>query len=465
MIESRIQNMYKNKMRRQHRASSSTINTSLLYTSLLFFTIFQYGKSLSLTPIDSINSNAAQTSSQPIQRVGIVGAGIAGLSLAHALENLGQSSNNDNNMEISVFDSRPSLNFKDGAGVQVNGGMSVLHKINPDLFASVANAALPLKSIRSRTKPWFPLSLFSGSKEDSPFATLLEFDIEEIIRKTGGETEKELIVDGTTMSYSIMRGALQQVLLDELSSDTSERVEFGKRLTGIESATNEQDGIMCQFEDGSAFGPFDLVVGCDGIQSNVKQFVEKGKIETSASKKTGSSSIYSGIRIIFAVEDGDPSLPKEDFAKSTELRQYFGNGGYGLAGTYGAGAGQSPSRSAFYIYRDPDYIGPFPKKKEQEQLSTSSIIVEDETIDSPPENADWSQNVQSSGENPQADFLAKMKQSSMPSFELIPIVENADRFFELGVYFHNPFTFSGWKREVKGSSGAFCVLAGDSARE
>merc|ERR1712071_720619 len=47
--------------------------------------------------------------------------------------------------------------------------------------------------------------------------------------------------------------------------------------------------------------------------------------------------------------------------------------------------------------------------------------------------------------------------------ELIPVVENADRYFELGVYFHNPLSLNGWKREVKGSGGKYCVLAGDAA--
>ena len=83
--------------------------------------------------------------------------------------------------------------------------MSALKKINPQLQSAVAQASLPLKSIRSRAKPWF------DTKES--YSTLLELDVEEAIRQTGGETEEQLIVDGEVMAYTIMRGALQVCII------------------------------------------------------------------------------------------------------------------------------------------------------------------------------------------------------------------------------------------------------------
>jgi hypothetical protein len=79
--------------------------------------------------------------------------------------------------------------------------MSVLKKINPSVQRAVADAALPLKCIRSRTKPWF--------QGDNQFDTLLEFPLEETIRKVGGKVEEELIIDGEVMAYTILRGAMQ----------------------------------------------------------------------------------------------------------------------------------------------------------------------------------------------------------------------------------------------------------------
>ena len=43
------------------------------------------------------------------------------------------------------------------------------------------------------------------------------------------------------------------------------------------------------------------------------------------------------------------------------------------------------------------------------------------------------------------------------------VVANADRFFELGVYFHNPISWAGWIKEVPSSGGTFTVLCGDAA--
>ncbi len=101
-----------------------------------------------------------------------------------------------------IYDSRPSLNFEAGAGVQINGGARTLQKINDNLYRKVVGAALPLKTIRSRTKPWF-------GNGNGDYATLLELNLEEIIKQTGGDVEEELIVDGEVMAYTIMRGALQ----------------------------------------------------------------------------------------------------------------------------------------------------------------------------------------------------------------------------------------------------------------
>lgn len=76
-----------------------------------------------------------------INRVAVVGAGIAGLSLAHALENSPDlSSLAASSIQVSIFESRPSLNFETGAGIQLNGGMSyllppsILFRINPNIL-------------------------------------------------------------------------------------------------------------------------------------------------------------------------------------------------------------------------------------------------------------------------------------------------------------------------------------------
>jgi len=389
---------------------------------------------------------------KPIQRVAVVGAGISGLTLKHALENSERSrAASDDPIKVSIYESRESLNYKAGAGIQMNGGMGILYKINPDLQKKIVMSALPLLKVRSRAKPrdwqWPWEKLLDDLRgptaqvtAPSSYQTLLELDLKEAFSSAQAETRDQLIVDGQVMSYSLLRGALQETLVDEFPED-SEPINFGKSLQSI-SSTSEGEGIMCSFDDGSVDGPFDLVVGCDGIKSAVKEYIDTGKIVKDAKNR---DAIYSGIRIQYAIADGDDS--EVDPPKSSELRQYFGDGVYGLTGIYGAGKNKSPARGAFLIFRDENYIGPFKR-------------VDKATL--PDENVSWTQDKRAAGDA-RAAAIAKAKGACIPLDDIEPIIQKSDRFFELGVYFHNPCSLRGWTREVNESGGCYVTLAGDSA--
>jgi hypothetical protein len=66
--------------------------------------------------------------SRPIRNVAIVGSGISGLSLAHALENSPDlfAYGDGSPIQVMVYDARSSLNYEAGAGVQINGGMFIM---------------------------------------------------------------------------------------------------------------------------------------------------------------------------------------------------------------------------------------------------------------------------------------------------------------------------------------------------
>mmetsp|Transcript_8082 Transcript_8082/g.11747 ORF Transcript_8082/g.11747 Transcript_8082/m.11747 type:complete len:536 (-) Transcript_8082:86-1693(-) len=385
-------------------------------------------------------SSSIQTNHKPVQKVAIVGSGIAGLSLAHALENspsLRQTKDGLSSsppIQATIYDSRSSLNFQAGAGVQLNGGMTVLKMINPQVQRAVADASLPLKEIETRAKPWF------GDDAKTTFDTLLNIELEKCIRRQGGTIEKSLIVDDEVMVYTIMRGALQEALMNTLPTDIrTERIKFDKTLTEI---TGKNDGAYVGFQDGKSDGPFDLIVGCDGVNSAVKQYVSRGSITPGGKSE---QTLYSGIRIQYAVQDDEQAV-REDGAL---LRQYFGDGAYSLAGTYGNGPNRSLTKAAYLIKPDKDYIGPFPKP---ERTRSSNSNIDDD------ENTDWSQD---KSVNTGEKMLGEIQECGVPSLEVGPIIKESDRFFELGVYFHSPF--HRWTREIPNSGGGYCTLGGDAA--
>ena len=174
------------------------------------------------------------------------------------------------------------------------------------------------------------------------------------------------------------------------------------------------------------------------------------------------SAIYSGLRIRYAVADGDAAQPSPE--TTAQLTQFFGNGAYALHGTYGAGIDQPNTQCAFIVYLDENYIGPFQRKQIQSTTPTATATA---TIG---ENADWTQDQRRTVELARENMLQQLQTCQIPGDDgaddvLRQTIRKADRFFELGSYYHNPF--GAWSCTVpsspSSSSHAHVVLCGDAA--
>ena len=128
------------------------------------------------------------------------------------------------------------------------------------------------------------------------------------------------------------------------------------------------------------------------------------------------------------------------------------------------------------VYPDKNYIGPFPRPKSKDDVETKTITAANAVEVDPAipldENADWTQDKRVTKDHI-TECLEVLKSTNIPGNTAENIIAKADRFFDLGVYLHSPFSFNGWVREVEKNSkdgffGAeptdkFVVTTGDAA--
>ena len=330
----------------------------------------------------------------PPRRVAIVGAGIGGLALARALGTLDTGVE-----EIAVFDRRSELKPGIGGGIQINGGAAVLSRLG--LGAEMKASALPVRRILSRK---------SGGFE------LLDIDVESLVR-----AEPALVDDdGTPQAYSIMRDALQRMLVAALPARAD--LQLGRSLASVRE---DESGVELVFEDG-ATERFDLVVGADGLSSRVREHVE----ESHASSAEGGSGSgvtppsYSGIRVQFGVVPSGGARPA---GAEGEFHQWFGEGVYALTGSYGTGAADgATSDMVAVVYAD--------------AAGGSGA---------PAENANWDVS------DVREACVRRLQRAGLPA-EVVAVAERCERCFELGVYEHD--ATAPWV-----SKGGHAVLVGDAA--
>jgi 2-polyprenyl-6-methoxyphenol hydroxylase-like FAD-dependent oxidoreductase len=160
-------------------------------------------------------------------KIGIIGAGIAGLTTAIALKNIG--------IETSIFESAPKIKPL-GAGLGL-----------------AANAIKAFKVLGIEEK------VIKAGKEIDRFEIL-----DEKGKLVTGTDNKALNEKYGLNNFTIHRARLHEVLLSELSKDS---IYLNKKASSVE---DNNKGISVLFEDGTK-EIFDHLIVADGIHSSIRQ--------------------------------------------------------------------------------------------------------------------------------------------------------------------------------------------------
>ena len=175
------------------------------------------------------------------KKIAIIGAGIAGLTLANLIKK-------NSDFEFMLYEKEESLSLDDGFGIQLaTNSVSILNKIDfqkvnsKDIFHP---KAVDFFTIRNEKICDLEISKFNS--ENSKYTTL-------------------------------KRSTLIEFLKDEIYT---QHLRFGKR---IKEVTELKGKVLIKFDDNTN-NLVDYVVGADGIFSNTRSFFEKKKYQPSFKK-------------------------------------------------------------------------------------------------------------------------------------------------------------------------------------
>lgn len=221
----------------------------------------------------------------------IIGGGIGGLALAAGLHL--------RKIPVQIYEAAPS--FK-GIGLGISLGpaayraMPLIHPAIQQIYDSLITTHADSPGYEEYLQTWFELVLATGPQEGNVLMNL------------------KALPSGQT---ALRRADFLNALVDLIPSDI---VHFGKRLNTV---VEHDDRVVLGFEDGDVVDA-DVVVGCDGIRSRVKECMMP--VESLRTKP-----VYSGMYGYRAVLEMGDMVKAVGEKRAHVATIYLGRGVYALS--------------------------------------------------------------------------------------------------------------------------------------
>ena len=185
------------------------------------------------------------------KKIAIIGAGIAGLTLANLMKK-------NSEYEFMIYEKQESLSLDEGYGIQLStNSIKILNDIG---FDNINN-----------DKIFYPkgIDFYNIKNEKICDLDLTQFNF------------------GNTKYTTLQRSTLIEFLKDDVYT---QHLRFGKK---IKEVSELKDKVLLKFDDNTN-DLVDLVVGADGIFSNTRSFFEKKKNQPKFKKAVAIRTILSG---------------------------------------------------------------------------------------------------------------------------------------------------------------------------
>lgn len=222
--------------------------------------------------------------------VAIVGGGIGGLALAIGLLR--------RNVPVQIYEAAPAFR-ETGLGLSIGpAAHRALPRIDPKLrvtYDSLVTTNADSPGFERFRDTWFEVVWASGDDEGE-----LMMDL------------KALPSGQTTLRRADFLAALVAMIPDNTA-------HFDKRLVSL---TERADSVQLSFEDGTTVAA-DVVVGCDGIKSRVKEFMLPEEVEQTRPR-------YSGMYCYRAVLEMQDAVTAVGNHRARVATWYIGSGCYAI---------------------------------------------------------------------------------------------------------------------------------------